>query len=479
MRIEAGIRAALCTAMIFGAVACAAESVDDDAALPVPAPGKGDSQTAGLPMISEYVEGSFGTNKIVELFNPLPFAVSMDACSVEVYSNGRTTPRRISLEGVVLEPDGTGLVCSISPDLVSSCDVESGNLSFNGNDAVALACDFGSGPHRLDVIGVVGEDPGSGGWSVDGESTRNMTLRRRCTTPAGDDEFTPEQWVAAGVDVVDDLGQHELCDAEPEPGPTCSQGDDVLGASADILFGGTDPRFSVEIEETLFDNFTPRTQALLLDAASQFLLDADELTDAASALAGVAREGSGTVERFVIHDNDSGIDYDAVRYFANDATSHSVVYPVGSDERAAFSFDGEFFSCDGVFCQGGELSRVFYEGIDENFEPDNRFEIVSQDTVLAVFGRRNRVLRSDTSPTLLTVAFEAHGGAALISSEVLEELARVNAGPITYVFVAGPTEDLEGVTFHTAGGDRGMLVVEDSHDVELLTSDAEVSFCAQ
>ena len=401
----------------------------------------------------------------------------MDACSVEVYSNGRTTPRRISLEGIVMAPQGTALVCSKNASLLPSCDVETGSLSFNGNDAVALACDFGSGPRALDVVGVIGENPGSVGWAVEGGSTRNMTLRRRCSTVAGDDVFTPGQWIAAGVDMVDDLGDHALCD-DPDPELACSQGDDVLGADSAAIFEGGDPRFVVDLEETLFDNFTPRTQTLLLDAASQFLLDADELTDAASALAGVAREGSGRVERFVVRDTDSGIDYDAVRYFANDATSHSVVYPVGSDDRAAFSFDGEFFGCDGVFCQGGELSRAFYEGLDEDFEPDDRFEVLSQQTVLAAFPRRNRVLRSDTDATLLTVGLHAHGGPALTSSGVLEQLARTNAGPITYWFVAGPTEDLEGVTFHTAEGDRGMLVVEDSHDVELLTQNGEVSFCA-
>lgn len=481
-----GRRTGIVACLAIGACAlsaCELEGATGEAARPVPAPSKADSLTSGLPMISEYVEASFGNNKAVELFNPLPFAVSMDDCEVRVFSNGRTTARRVGLEGVVMQPQGTAVVCSAGATAFDHCDVSHGSLSFNGNDAVELACDFGSGPTTLDVIGVVGEDPGSAGWSVGGSApvgTRDQTLRRSCSTHAGDDTFTASQWEAAGADAFDDLGAHELCTIdEPDVGPACSQGDDVLGASAAAIFGGQDPRFEVDLEHTLFDNFTPLTQALLLEAASRFLLEADQLTDAASALAGVAREGSGQVERFTIRDTQTGLDFDAVRYFANDATSHSAVSLAGTQEPVAFSFDGEFSSCDPVFCNDGDLSLPFYEGLDENFEPDDRYEILLHETVLAAFERRSRVLRSDDDRTLLSAAFEAHTGETLTSSEALERIARDNAGPVTYYFVGGPTEDLEGVVFHMGDAtDHGMLAVEDSTDVELLTQDGEVVFCA-
>lgn len=465
----------LCSIVALAA-ACTTGPVADDAR-PVPAPGKADGQTSGLPMISEYAEATFGHNKAIELFNPLPFAVSMDDCSVRVFSNGReTTNRVIGLQGVVMPPNGTAVVCNSQATEIDGCDVSSGSLSYNGNDAITLACDFGSGPRTLDVVGIVGDNPGSQGWSAGDASTRNQTLRRACTQPAGDDVFDGAQWVAAGADVFDGFGEHTLCDGPVEP--ACSQGPEVIGSSSVALLAGEDERFDVLETHVLFDNFTAQAQNLLLQAASQFLLEADQLTDAASALAGVAREGSGRVEFFTIHDTTSGVDFDAVRYYANDATSHSAVAVHGTPERVALSFDGEFFGCDPIFCEDGELSRVFYEQLDENDEPVDRFEIVDHQTILGVFNGRFGVLRSDDAPTLLSAAWEAHGGTPGTSSEVLEQLARQNAGPITYHFIAGPTEDLEGVTFVSDDGTRGMLAVEDSVDPELLTADGTVTSCA-
>ena len=464
--------------MMFLVLAAACDSgIAGESAQPIPAPGKADAVESGLPMISEYVEASFGHNKAIELFNPLPFAVAMDDCRLRMFFNGASvSTRSVGLEGLEMAPHGTLVACNKRATVFDSCDVEHGSLAFNGNDAVALQCDFGGGPVTLDVIGVVGENPGSQGWPVDSASTKNQTLRRRCEVATGHDTFEPEQWDAVGTDAFDGLGEHELCDPQPA---ACSQGEGVLGGPADAIFEGEDPRFEVLMEEVLFDNFTPRTQALLLDAASRFLLEADQLTDAASALAGVAREGSGRVESFTIRDTESGLDFDAVRYFANDATSHSVVYRTGTDDRVAFSFDGEFFLCDPIFCDDGDLSRPFYEGLDENFEPTDQYEILEHAIVLSDFERRARVLRGDDDPTLLTVAFAEHVGPEVTSTEALEEIARDNAGPITYYFVAGPTEDLEGVVFHLGEApDHGLLVVEDSLDVELLTQGGEVTFCA-
>ena len=47
------------------------------------------------------------------------------------------------------------------------------------------------------------------------------------------------------------------------------------------------------------------------------------------------------IESFSIRDNDSGLEYDAVRYYANDATEHSVVHLADGGAEVAYSFDGE------------------------------------------------------------------------------------------------------------------------------------------
>ncbi|MCR9161629.1 MAG: hypothetical protein ACE37F_35640 [Nannocystaceae bacterium] len=461
-------------------LACDSGVSSSEQAVPVPAPGKADAVDAGLPMITEYVEPVSGNNKAVELYNPLPFAVSMDACAVEVFFNGRTQGRRIPLQGVVMQPRGTMVLCHGGADDIDSCDLHSNNLSFNGNDAVALRCDFGgSEPATLDVVGVVGENPGTSGWEVDGRSTRNETLRRDCAVQSGFDVFEAEQWQAAGAGDYSGLGEHEVCDEVL----ACNQGEDIIGAALDPILAGDDPRFDVLVEETMFDHFTPRTQALLLSAATRFGFPEDEITDAASAVGAIARDGTGGIERFVIRDEDSGLEYDAVRYYANDATEHSVVHEADGGPEVAFSFDGELFGCAEGFCSDGDLTLPLYEGVDEEGEPAPRFTIVEQHVVLADGARARRVFRRGEQATLLTAAFDAHQAslesAAATSTEALEQLARDNDGPLTYVFLAGPTEDLEGVVFHGPGGvDYGLFAVEDSNDAELVTRDGAVIACA-
>ncbi len=461
--------------LVILTAACDAGVTSDGGAVPVPAPGKADAVSAGLPMITEYAEPSVGNNKAIELYNPLPFAVSMDDCSLNVFFNGGTNPRRISLQGVVMDPQSTAVVCHAGADDIEWCDLTSNSLAFNGNDAVALRCDFGGTDTTLDVFGVVGENPGSGGWEVGESRSRDVTLRRSCDVATGHDSFEPDQWRAAPANDFSHLGEFEPCE---ELEPACNQGEGVVGADADAIFGGEDPRFEVLVEDTIFGNFTPRNQELLLAAAAHFYFPDEEITDASSVVGAVARDGTGGIEVFSIRDNDSGLEYDALRYYANDATEHSVVFEAGGGE-VAFSFDGELFGCTDSFCSDGDLTLPVFEGMDEDEQPDDRFEILARTVVLGDGARVRRVLRRGDDPTLLTAAFEAHGLDALGSTELLEQLARDNSGPLTYYFIAGPTEDLEGVVFHLDGGlDRGLLAVEDSIDPELVTLDGRVISCA-
>ncbi|HVR20439.1 MAG TPA: hypothetical protein VMS65_12100, partial [Polyangiaceae bacterium] len=83
------------------------------------------------------------------------------------------------------------------------------NLTFNGDDALALECEGAT----LDVIGTIGVDPGDG-WSSMGGNTLNQTLRRRCDARAGDldggNAFDPgSEWTALPVDTFDGLGVAE------------------------------------------------------------------------------------------------------------------------------------------------------------------------------------------------------------------------------------------------------------------------------
>lgn len=152
---------------------------------------------------SEYVEGS-GKYKALEIAGPP--GTPLSGCEIATYSNGATVPGTLALDAV-LGAAGAYVLCSSSLADVAGvhCD-RSTNLSFNGNDAVALVCDGVT----LDVIGEIGVDPGVG-WTDGSVSTANSTLRRRCGITPGDADgtggFDPAlEWLASPVDTVDGLG---------------------------------------------------------------------------------------------------------------------------------------------------------------------------------------------------------------------------------------------------------------------------------
>lgn len=435
-----------------------------------------DPQASGLPMISEYAEATFGDNNAIELFNPLPFEVSLRDCSVRVFSDGReTTENVIDLEGVRMSPGGTTLICHSDATVFGDCDISTKLLAYDGNDAITLACNFDSGQRILDVIGGVGEDPGDEGWQAGEASTRDQTLRRACGQPGGDDPFDESQWVAVGPDAFSGFGEHTVCneDASAE----CSQGSGVVGSSSSALFQGDDPRFDVLETQVLFDNFTPQTRAILRMEAFRNLLDVRFNADAAHVLAQVALAGPGSVEYFTVRDR-YGLEYDAVRYVAGHTTSYSAVVMHDTLELVARSQHGVFLDCEYADCFNGATPRTFYEQVDNVGNPTDEFELVEHRTILAAFEGRSRILRSDSDATLLSAAWEAHHGAPGTSSEIFEQLARQNAGPITYHAIAGPIDDLEGLTFVSNDGIRGLLAVQDSVVPELLTYDDTVITCA-
>ncbi len=173
-----------------------------------------DPSAVGIGLVfSEYAEGSFGTNKYLEIKNVDPDDVDLGLCTVSVYSNGSSTPSNtISLDPVVLAPGDVFLMCNGQSTFTtfSPCDQESGSLTFNGNDSVDLTC----GATVYDVIGEIGFDPGDT-WGVAPITTQDAVLQRDCTIaqgdPDGSDPFDPaEQWTAASVDDGSDLG-HDSC----------------------------------------------------------------------------------------------------------------------------------------------------------------------------------------------------------------------------------------------------------------------------
>lgn len=169
------------------------------------AEGGGGSLPATPPRLwfSEYVEGS-GSSKALEIY--ALEAASLEGCELETYFNGKVEPGRLALHGE-LGAGQTHVLCSSTlaaaqPKLCS----RSTNLTFNGDDALALRC---SGS-LLDVIGQIGVDPGAA-WG--NGATVDHTLRRRCDLSGGrSDGSTPfdpsAEWISFGPDTFSNLGQH-------------------------------------------------------------------------------------------------------------------------------------------------------------------------------------------------------------------------------------------------------------------------------
>jgi endonuclease I len=230
-------------------------------------------------LISEYVEGS-SFNKGIELYSTDPggFDLAAAGCEIRGYQNGSAiVSYTVPLTGAI--PPG-GVYLLAHPDAAFSGD-QTGDLQFNGDDAVALAC----GGSLVDAIGQIGVDPGSE-WGTGNTSTANNTLRRKDTICSGDangsDAFDPAiEWDGFAQDDFSGLGTH-----------SASCGPDVT------------PPAIVSVTPST-GGPTAATQISFAVLFSEAISDFDDLADV-------------TV-------NTSGTSFGSVSFIANSATSHSVV----------------------------------------------------------------------------------------------------------------------------------------------------------
>lgn len=135
---------------------------------------------------SEYLEGSSGNNKCVEIYNPTSAAIDLAAegYKVLVYSNGNSNPNTpISLSGTIA-PYGVYLLCNNQSNttILGLANQVSSSLSHNGDDAIALVKGANNTP--VDIFGRIGNDPGSS-WSAGSLSTANQILRRSSSVSSG------------------------------------------------------------------------------------------------------------------------------------------------------------------------------------------------------------------------------------------------------------------------------------------------------
>lgn len=162
--------------------------------------------------ISEYCEGS-GNNKYIEIYNPNNANFDLSGYKIELYYNGSSTPTTFLLSGIIA-PNDVFVVHHNSADatIIAAGD-HSTTLNFNGDDAVVLVKDG----VNVDIIGVIGVDPGNG-WSVAGttNATQNHTLKRKSGITSGNTNWSASagttvadsEWEVLTVDDFTDLGTH-------------------------------------------------------------------------------------------------------------------------------------------------------------------------------------------------------------------------------------------------------------------------------
>lgn len=168
------------------------------------------AQDCSSLIISEYVEGS-GSNKAIEIFNAGEGVSDLSLYSVDVFSNGSNEatssfkPKGVLLPGEVLviaHPNSDSTLLSVSDTLFG--------WSFNGNDAVAIIELESS--NAIDVVGVIGEDPGDW-WDMLVGRTKDMTMIRGQGINKGIVEWSAtatNDWIARSKDDFSFLGSHNV-----------------------------------------------------------------------------------------------------------------------------------------------------------------------------------------------------------------------------------------------------------------------------
>ena len=178
------------------------------------------SDVAGDPVsdlfISEYIEGS-SNNKAIEIYNGTGAPVNLAAggYALKYYFNGSSSSGlTINLTGTVAAGDVYVVAQSTAnAAILAQADQTNGSGWYNGDDAVEL---IKSGSVRVDLIGRIGEDPGTA-WVSGANSTLDHTLVRRSfvtqgvtVNPASGFPTLGTEWNVYPVDNSANLGSHTM-----------------------------------------------------------------------------------------------------------------------------------------------------------------------------------------------------------------------------------------------------------------------------
>ena len=192
------------------------------------------AQSCSDIFISEYVEGTFN-NKAIELYNPTDGPIVLDGnYKMGRDRDGAGEPMFLNLQGTIAahdvrvfvldkqDPNGTGneimvdlALAAVADTFVNPVYVQTDSpMYFNGDDAFVLAKTDNT---ILDIIGKIGEDPGSGWyvpsdpftrwWTVDNTMIRKPAIDHGVLSNPS--VFDPSiEWDSLPANTFDSLGYH-------------------------------------------------------------------------------------------------------------------------------------------------------------------------------------------------------------------------------------------------------------------------------
>ena len=207
---------------ILGAVTSATVTITDNDEAPLGA-------CANL-YFSEYIEGS-SNNKALEIYNPTSDSVDLSGYTVKVFNNGSFSPSNTQALSGLLGPGAVYVIANASADsaVLAQADITSTVTFYNGDDAVVLL----NGGDTIDVIGLVGQDPGTN-WAIDTlGATSEFTLVRKPAVNAGQKNWVlgAFEWLVYAQNNFSFLGSH---DQDPCP-VVCSTDEVPTGQSHTVL----------------------------------------------------------------------------------------------------------------------------------------------------------------------------------------------------------------------------------------------------
>lgn len=171
--------------------------------------------------ISEYVEGS-SNNKAMEIYNPTASAKSIAGYTLALFSNGATSTTNTFVfpAGTTIPSHGTYVIAHAqgAAGLLAVADTSYGYpnvVSYNGDDAVVL---LDPNNDTLDIIGIVGVDPGSN-WTVGTGATNEYTLERMASITQGQLDWAigATEWTVYPQNTFTQLGAHTSTCASTPP----------------------------------------------------------------------------------------------------------------------------------------------------------------------------------------------------------------------------------------------------------------------